>query len=136
VADGCEGAGARVVRSRAEVGQLGEDLAADHLRSQGMEVVERNWRCALGELDIVALERTPRGTIGVFCEVKCRTGVGFGGPLESITYAKLRRLRQLAAEWLAVHTEGRRFQNIRIDAVGVIMIAGRPPQIDHVRGIG
>ncbi len=120
--------------TRAEVGRLGEDLAVEHLRAQGMRVIERNWRCALGELDAVAAEQTLRGTVAVFCEVKTRTGLGYGGPLESITYAKVRRLRSLAAEWLALHAW--RPDDIRLDAVGVIMIAGRAPQIDHVRGIG
>ena len=70
----------------------------------------------------------------VFCEVKCRTGLGFGDPLEAITYAKLRKLRQLAGEWLAA--SGRRPDAIRLDAVGVVMIPGQPPRLTHVRGIG
>lgn len=126
--------GMRTGLTRMEVGRLGEDLAVEHLQANGLRVVMRNWRCALGELDVVAAEQTARGTIGVFCEVKTRTGLGYGGPLESITYAKVRRLRSLAAEWLSLHRW--RPDDIRLDAVGVIMIAGRPPQIDHVRGIG
>ena len=55
----------------------------------------------LGELDIVALDRSDGRRTAVFCEVKCRTGLGYGDPLEAITYAKVRRLRQLAAEWMA-----------------------------------
>jgi putative endonuclease len=89
----------RPVRQR--IGARGEDLAVAELESQGMQVLARNWRCKLGEIDVVALERSNGRDVLVFCEVKCRTGLGFGGPLESITHSKLRKLRQLTAEWLA-----------------------------------
>lgn len=129
---GARGQGSRL--TRAEVGRVGEDLAVEHLVAQGLRLVERNWRCALGELDVVVAEQTARGAVAVFCEVKTRTGLGYGGPLESITYAKVRRLRSLAAEWLTMHRW--RPDDIRLDAVGVILLPGRDPQIDHVRGIG
>ncbi len=70
-----------------------------------MEMLERNWQCAVGEIDIVAEELERGRRTVVFCEVKCRTGLGFGDPLEAITYAKLRKLRQLAGEWLAASTK-------------------------------
>jgi putative endonuclease len=66
--------------------------------------------------------------------VKCRTGLGFGAPLEAITYAKVRKLRQLAAEWLA--TTGSAVDRIRIDAIGVVLLPRQPPQLTHIRGIG
>lgn len=123
---------------RRRVGQLGEDLAAAHLVADGMTVVERNWRCRHGEVDIIAREDRAAGTndrrIMVFCEVKCRTGLGFGGPLEAITWAKVRKLRQLAGEWVATHDAT--WRGWRIDAIGVICLPGRPPRLDHVRGIG
>ena len=119
---------------RQRVGVRGEDLAVAELESQGMQVLARNWRCKLGEIDVVALERSNGRHVLVFCEVKCRTGLGFGGPLESITYAKLRKLRQLTAEWLA--TEDAHADGIRLDAIGVLMLPGHPPQLTHVRGIG
>jgi putative endonuclease len=119
---------------RRRVGVRGEDLAAAELSRQGMQILARNWRCRLGEIDIVALETAGDRSTLVFCEVKCRTGLGFGAPLESITYAKLRRLRQLTAQWLA--TEPGQADQIRIDAVGVVLIPGRQPELTHVRGIG
>ena len=82
----------------------------------------------------VAVEHLNGRHVVVFCEVKCRTGLGFGGPLESITYAKLRKLRQLTAEWLA--GEHTRADDIRLDAIGVLMLPGTPPELTHVRGIG
>ena len=122
-------------RSRQDVGRRGEDLAVAELERQGLEVLARNWRCGrLGEVDIIALDRGPGGPTVVFCEVKCRSGLGFGHPLEAITYAKRRTLRQLAAEWMADRAVpvGR----IRIDAIGVLLAPGQPPQISHVKAVG
>lgn len=119
---------------RLRVGVRGEDLAAAELRRQGMSILARNWRCRSGEIDIVAAELADGRRTIVFCEVKCRTGLGFGVPLEAITHAKVRKLRQLAGEWLA--TAGEQPDRIRLDAVGVVLLAGREPQITHLRGIG
>ncbi|MFP5283011.1 MAG: YraN family protein [Actinomycetes bacterium] len=119
---------------RKTIGQRGEDLAAAELERQGLRVVARNWRCRTGEIDIIAVEHVGDRRTVVFCEVKCRTGLGFGDPLESITYAKRQKLRQLAAEWLAVsrvHPDG-----VRIDAIGVVMLPHTLPTLTHVRGIG
>ncbi|MCW2805853.1 MAG: hypothetical protein JWN06_4070 [Propionibacteriaceae bacterium] len=122
------------VGSRQQVGALGEDLAVAELERQGMEIIARNWRCPIGELDVIAVETVGTRRTLVFCEVKCRTGLGFGDPLESITEAKVRKLRQLAAQWLI--SEGRHANDVRLDAVGVIMLRGELPRLTHVRGIG
>lgn len=122
----------RPVRQR--VGFRGEDLAVAELERQGMQILARNWRCRLGEIDVVARELEAGRSTLVFCEVKCRTGLGFGAPLESITYAKLRKLRQLTAQWLA--TEHEQADHVRIDAIGIVLIAGAQPDLTHVRGIG
>ena len=81
---------------RNAVGAWGEDLAARHLVEQGMVILDRNWRCDLGELDLVARHE---GTL-VVCEVKTRRGEGFGSPAEAVTWRKAARLRRLAARWL------------------------------------
>jgi len=120
--------------NRQEIGRRGEDLAAAELERQGLRVLSRNWRCRTGEIDIIAVETVRGRRTIVFCEVKCRTGLGFGDPLESITYAKRRKLRQLAAEWLAV--SGVRPDGIRIDAIGVVMAPRALPVLTHVKGIG
>jgi putative endonuclease len=121
-------------QTRQEVGRRGEDLAVAELEQQGMTVLARNWHCRHGEIDIIATEPVRGQRTVVFCEVKCRTGLRFGDPLEAITWAKLRKLRQLAAEWLAV--QGVRPAAIRIDAIGVVMVPGQLPRLSHVRGIG
>ena len=121
-------------RAALRVGARGEDLAAAELERQGMTILARNWRCPTGEIDIVATEDAGGRQTLVFCEVKCRTGLGFGGPLEAITHAKVRKLRQLAAEWLAATGSG--VEQIRIDAVGVVLLPRQRPQLTHIRGIG
>jgi uncharacterized protein UPF0102 len=72
-------------QSRQQLGVRGEELACAELERQGMRVLARNWRCRLGEIDIVAVETGEKGVTLVFCEVKCRSGLGFGHPLEAIT---------------------------------------------------
>lgn len=116
------------------LGVRGEELAAAELQREGLTVLQRNWRCTVGEIDIVASESKAGRTTVVFCEVKCRSGLGFGDPLEAITYAKLRKLRQLAAVWLA-ETDTRP-DAIRLDAIGILLVRGSDPVVRHVRGIG
>lgn len=116
---------------RDEVWRRGEQLAADHLLGRGWTILERNWRCAAGEIDIVAVEPGREPTV-VFCEVKCRTGLGFGAPLEAITRAKLGKLRELALHWL--RAQERSVPSFRIDAIGVLL-GPQGPHITHVRGL-
>ena len=120
--------------SRQEIGRRGEDLACAELERQGLAVLARNWRCARGEIDIVAADRSGRDLTLVFCEVKCRSGLGFGHPLEAITYAKLRTLRQLAAQWMRENRVAARM--IRVDAIGVVLVPGQEPSLTHVRAVG
>ncbi|WBU39170.1 YraN family protein [Homoserinibacter sp. YIM 151385] len=113
-----------------DLGRLGEELAARHLRAAGMEVVARNWRCRHGEIDLVVRD----GPVVAIVEVKTRSGLGFGHPLEAITVAKLRRLRRLAGLWSAEHGHPR--SRMRLDAVSVIAPRDAPARIEHIAGIG
>ena len=92
-------AGTMTSLSRAEIGALGERLAVDHLTSLGLRVLTRNWRCRYGELDVIAADDTARTV--VFVLVKTRTSDQFGGVSQAVTPVKVRRLRRLAALWLA-----------------------------------
>ena len=113
--------------------RAGEVAAVQYLVKQGWTIVARNWRCSLGELDIVA--RTPGpDPVLVFCEVKCRTGTGFGDPLEAITAAKLSRLRRLALTWLGERSEW--VPDYRLDAIGVLLPRDGRPRITHLEGVG
>ena len=110
-----------------ELGAHGERIAAAYLTRAGLRVLERNWRCREGELDIVARE----GTALVFCEVKTRRGTGFGHPVEAVTPTKQRRLRILAQRWLAAHDE--HAPDLRFGVVGVLMRPSRPALVRHLR---
>jgi len=112
------------------LGRAGEQVAAEYLERAGLRVLDRNWRCADGEIDIVAAERQ----VLVVCEVKTRSGTRFGTPLEAITRNKRARLRRLAARWLAAH--GVLFEEVRIDVIGLIRDASGQYEIEHVRGVG
>lgn len=104
---------ARWVADRLELGRRGERIAEDFLQDCGFTVLDRNWRCPSGELDLVVLD----GDEVVFVEVKTRTGESFGHPFEALTRAKLMRLRTLANAWCDAHGGRRRF---RVDAVAVL----------------
>jgi putative endonuclease len=118
--------------TRAEIGALGEQLAVDHLKSLGLRVLARNWRCRYGELDVIAADVATR--VAVFVEVKTRTGDGFGGLAEAVTRDKVLRLRRLAGLWLA--SQDGSWAAVRIDVIRV-RIGRRPaPEITHLQGVG
>ena len=117
--------------SRNELGALGEQLAVEHLEKLGFRILERNWRCRYGELDVIAAEGP---STAVFIEVKTRTGDGFGGLPEAVTPAKVRRIRRLAGLWLAGQDTG--WAGVRIDVVGVRVGRHREPEVLHLRGVG
>ena len=84
---------------RRRLGVRAEDATARWYREAGYDIVARNWRCPIGEIDLVAM--TPDRSVAVVCEVKTRSSVAFGWPEEAVTPAKQRRLRHLATRWLA-----------------------------------
>ena len=112
------------------LGQYGERLAARYLGERGMRVLERNWRCQHGEIDLIALD----GTCLVVCEVKTRRSTAFGDPVEAVTWRKAARLRRLASAWLAAHDV--RPDGVRIDVIGILRPADGPASLQHVRGVG
>lgn len=116
--------------AKQQLGRVGEELAADFLSRRGFEVVDSNWRCLQGEVDLVALD----GEILVVVEVKTRRSLSYGHPFEAINESKLRRLRTLAVLWARHH--GCFGCRIRIDAVAVLLPRGEEVSIEHLRGIG
>ena len=115
-------------RQRSALGAYGEALAARHLTEQGMVVLDRNWRCDLGEVDLVLRD----GRVLVVCEVKTRSSLAYGTPIEAVTEQKAARLRRLAARWLADHEIHP--DEVRIDIVGVLVPPRGPVEMDHVHG--
>ena len=112
------------------LGAYGEAVAARHLVEVGMVLLDRNWRCSAGEIDLVLRD----GQTLVICEVKTRSSTAYGSPLESVGPEKASRLRRLAALWIEAH--GVRVRDVRIDLVGVLRPEGAAAVIDHVQGVG
>jgi putative endonuclease len=111
--------------ARPELGRRGEDLAESVFRRLGFDIVQRNYRCKHGEIDLVAR----RGRVLVFCEVKTRRTDMWGTPAEAVGLRKQSRLRRLAAMWLAEHAVGR--VQVRFDVVSVIVRPDRN-EVTHI----
>jgi putative endonuclease len=120
------------VNAKDVLGRQGEQAAADFLQRTGMKILARNWRCGLGEIDIVAADRRAL----VACEVKTRSDTRFGTPLEAVNYRKRSRLRRLAVQWVIAN--GVLFDEVRVDVVQVLKSDAEPGgfTIEHVRGVG
>jgi putative endonuclease len=127
----CEWADGQVVSlavdGRVELGRRGEALAAALLQAQGLTIVERNFRCRAGEIDLVALD----GATLVFVEVRSRRGDRVGTPFESVDPRKRARVTRVARHFLAARGLGER--DVRFDVVGVRFDA-EPPSVEHLRG--
>ncbi len=111
---------------RKSLGKAGEDLAERYLKRQGYAIVERNYRCPLGEIDLIALNKR----VVVFVEVKTRRVDTSGAPLESVNAVKQRRLKRTALHYLNKHRLHDR--DVQFDVVG-ISLRSDPPAVQHVR---
>ena len=112
------------------LGAHGEELAAQFLRAAGMEIIDRNWRCRYGELDLIARD----ADVTVFVEVKTRSGLGFGRPTEAVTFRKRQRIRRLALLWL--NEQPGPWQRVRFDVVSVLLADDEcSPVIEHLKAV-
>lgn len=110
------------------LGLYGERLAANYLEEIGYEILERNWRCSIGEIDLVAKDQDR----WVFVEVKTRNTAGYGHPLEAITSEKLARLRRLVGEWCRLRQVSG--VQVRIDAISVLVDHGKV-ELEHLKQV-
>lgn len=117
---------------RRTLGELGEELVARYFGERGAQVLDRNWHCRQGEIDLVVQDRD--GVL-VAVEVKTRRGLGFGEPIEAVTEQKVKRMRRLLAAWRQHHPEvvGR---DVRLDVVGVLVLRGEQVRLRHITGVG
>jgi putative endonuclease len=116
-----------MTKVRRAVGEYGEHVAERYLTAAGLVVLNRNWRCSEGEIDLVLRD----GDDVVFCEVKTRRGAAFGRPVEAIRRSKVLRLRRLAARWLdqtEVHP-----REVRFDVVEVMPQPQGAAVVEHIR---
>jgi putative endonuclease len=121
------------MRVKDAVGRFGEQQAVEHLEAGGLQILDRNWRCRAGELDIVARD----GSQLVFVEVKTRSSLAFGAPAEAVDRAKSARIRELALRWIMAQRElGAQmfWEALRFDVVSVVR--GRDGvEIAHLTGV-
>lgn len=117
------------MRAKDRLGQRGERLAEEYLRSTGAAILDRNWRCREGELDIVAADA---GTL-VAVEVKARRSWDYGHPFEAVDAAKLGRIVHLLGAWAAVHRV--RSRTRRVEVIAVTGPAGERSVIEHLKGV-
>jgi len=115
---------ARDLFSREDLGRRGEALAARELRRRGYVILERRWRCRIGEIDIVARD----GAVLVVVEVKARSRTDYGPPIDAVDRDKRRKLEKLARAYL----QAKRLQNVslRFDLVGVTLSDGEKPRVE------
>ncbi len=113
---------------RKETGRRGEDLAASYLSRLGFEILERNYRCRWGEIDIICR----RGNLMVFVEVRSKSSELFGTPEESISRTKVSRIRKTALEYLREKMAGKQFK-MRFDLIAITFRDGQA-NVNHIEG--
>lgn len=118
-----------LVTHRIDLGRRGERIAEDHLVRLGHRILDRNWRCRDGELDLVST----RDGVVVAVEVKTRSSLRAGHPFEAIHPEKLHRLHRLGARWCTEH--GVPTRRLRVDVVGVLLAVGSAPVVEHLEGV-
>lgn len=111
-----------------DLGRAGEERAARYLLARGYEILDRNWRCPQGEIDIVAAE----GNRLVVAEVKTRRSDRFGHPLEAVDRRKAQRLWRLAMAWIQAHPELARGRRLRLDAIAIVGADPATAALEHV----
>ena len=112
---------------RRKRGAQGEQLAVNHLRRQGYQIVERNFSCKLGEVDIIAV----KDEYLVFCEVKSRMSADFGGAIAAVNYNKQQKLVRLANYYYHFRGEHSK-KTCRFDVIAVQYHADGKPEIVHL----
>lgn len=113
------------------LGREGEQRAARYLETLGYAVLDRNWRCREGEIDLVVAAAREL----VVVEVKTRRSDGFGHPFEAVDLRKRRRLWRLAMAWIAAHPEAVAGRRLRIDAIGLIGADAASAELEHLRDV-
>ncbi len=114
-----------------DLGRAGEDRAAAHLTGLGYRILDRNWRCDQGELDIVA----KRDRTLVFVEVKTRRTLDYGHPFEAIDERKRQRLWRLVHAWVREHPMTSRECALRLEAIGIVGADPAFGSLEHLRDL-
>ena len=113
---------------RQHIGRRGEELAAAFLQTKGFSIIEKNWLCRAGEIDVIA----KRGSEVRFVEVKTRFSTTYGYPEEAVTATKRRHLAKAIQWWLSIHPVPIHYQ---LDVISILTLSGQPPDIQWIEGI-
>ncbi|MFA5536078.1 MAG: YraN family protein [Bacillota bacterium] len=113
--------------NRQALGKMGEDIAVNYLEKEGYRILMRNYRCAFGEIDIVAQEKSDL----VFIEVKTRRNVNYGLPFESVTKVKQQRIRKIALHYLQEMRPG--IFDLRFDVVSILAEGEKTFEIELIK---
>ncbi len=116
-----------MTKQRQDTGHQGEQIALDFLMGLGYRLVEKNWRCRSGEIDLIVTD----GQVLVFVEVKARNSTSYGLPQEAVVPAKQARIRRIAQYYLQV--SGRDEEECRFDVVAIVHTGDDSPRIEHLR---
>jgi len=120
------------MRAKDVLGRRGEELAACYLEARGMQILDRNWRCPEGEIDIVALD----GDALVIAEVKTRRSLAYGHPFEAVGAEKLGRLHRLASAWCRAQGLRAGPSPCRVDVIAVLDDGIGEAAVEHLKGVG
>ena len=114
-----------------DIGRIGERLARSHLEAQGYRIVQVNYRCRWGEVDLIARD----GLTWVFVEVRTRRSGRFGEPEESVTASKAQRLTLTAQDFLSQQPADEAALDWRIDLVAIRLAGSRVVSIRHLQNV-
>ncbi|OPX22531.1 MAG: YraN family protein [Planctomycetales bacterium 4484_123] len=121
-------------RRRGSIGQQGEELAVKYLRRAGHKVLARNYRCPLGEADVITLDSSTKAELGsaslVFVEVKTRSSDEYASPESAVDRRKQQKLIRVARYYLAHHDVGE--YPVRFDVVAVLLVPGGKGEVRHI----
>lgn len=114
---------------RHEIGKIGEDVAVQYLEEKGFEIIERNFECKQGEIDIIAKNNREKEI--VFIEVKTRTNKNYGEPIEALTYYKQKHIIKSIEYYLYIKELEKAF--IRIDVIEVYHKGENRYHVHHIK---
>lgn len=113
-----------------QTGKVGENIATKYLINQGYHIYDRNFRCKLGEIDIIAIDKIDKNEL-VFIEVKTRNQNHYGHPAESINCEKINHIYKVAEYFLMKHKLEKAF--VRIDVIEIYEKSNNKIQINHIK---
>lgn len=115
------------------IGQNGEKEVQEYLRQNNYIILEKNFECKIGEIDIIALDKSLKEPEIVFIEVKTRTNCAYGMPAEAVTYIKQQHIYNTAKYYL--HSRNLEDEYARIDVIEVFVLKDNKYKINHIKQI-